>query len=102
MLLGKVVGTLVSTQKTSNIEGLKLLVVQRMTMENKPTKDYVIAADAVDANAGEIVLYSQGSACRQTPQTDKCPIDGLIAAIVDTWEVGGKEIYNKSRSERSE
>ena len=102
MLLGKVVGTLVSTQKTSNIEGLKLLVVQRMTAENKPTKDYVIAADAVDANAGEIVLYSQGSACRQTAQTDKCPIDGLIAAIVDTWEVGGKEIYNKSRSERSE
>ena len=49
---------------------------------------------------GEIVLYSQGRACRQTPQTDKCPIDGLIMAIVDTWELDDKEIYNKFESER--
>lgn len=99
MLLGRVAGRLVSTRKTGSIEGLKLLVVQRVTTENKPAKDYVIAVDAVDANVGEIVLYSQGSACRQTQQTDKCPVDGLIAAIVDTWEVDGKEVYNKSRSE---
>ncbi len=99
MHLGRVTGTLVSTQKIERIEGLKLLVVQRVTTRNEPAKDYVIAADVVGANVGEIVLYSKGSSCRQTPQTDKCPIDGLIMAIVDTWEIEGKEIYNKSRSE---
>ncbi|MDP8249040.1 MAG: EutN/CcmL family microcompartment protein [Candidatus Tritonobacter lacicola] len=100
MLLGRVVGTLVSTRKIESIEGLKLLVVQPVTTGNRPAKGYVIAIDVVGANTGEIVLYSQGSATRQTPETDKCPVDGLITAIVDTWEVGGKEVYNKSGSEK--
>lgn len=100
MLLGRVVGALVSTRKIESIKGLKLLVVQQVTTGNKPAKDYVIAVDVVGANRGEIVLYSQGSATRQTPETDKCPVDGLITAIVDTWEIGGKEIYNKFESEK--
>jgi carbon dioxide concentrating mechanism protein CcmL len=96
MQLGKVLGSVVSTVKTENIKGLKLLLVQRLSPLNEPQDTYVVAVDVVEAGEGDVVLYSEGSSSRQTPPTDKRPIDGIIAAVVDTWEVGGKEIYNKS------
>lgn len=96
MQLGKVAGTVVSSQKSDNITGLKLLLVQRISHLGKPQPTYVVAVDVVQAGTGDIVLYSEGSSCRQTASTDKRPIDGLVLAIVDSWEVGGKDIYNKS------
>jgi microcompartment protein CcmK/EutM len=95
MQLGKVMGTVVSTNKSENIKGLKLLLVQQISSANKPLKNYVVAADVVQAGTGDVVLYSEGSSSRQTQPTDKKPIDGVVMAVVDTWEVGGKEIYNK-------
>jgi len=95
MFLGKVVGTLVSTQKESSLDGLKFLVVRRLTVENKEEKGYVVAADAVGAGLDEIVMVATGSSARQTVMTDKRPCDAVIMAIVDTWEVEGEEIYRK-------
>lgn len=99
MQLGKVVGTVVSTNKTENIKGLKLLLVERLSHLNKPQETYTVGVDVVQAGTGDVVLYSEGSSCRQTPQTDKRPIDGMVMAIVDTWEVNGKEIYRKYLTE---
>ena len=99
MQLGIVMGAVVSTRKSENIKGLKLLLVQRLSHLNKPQNVYVVAVDVVEAGTGDVVLYSEGSSCRQTPSTDKRPIDGMVLGIVDTWEVGGKEIFNKMRSE---
>lgn len=96
MLLGKVVGTLVSTQKEPSLDGLKFLVVQRLNIENKDDTGYVVAADAVGAGVGEVVLYATGSSARQTVLTDKRPCDAVIMAIVDTWEVDGQEKYRKN------
>ena len=101
MQLGKVMGPVVSTHKSENIQGLKLLLVQQLSSANKPLNNYVVAADVVQAGVGDVVLYSEGSSCRQTQPTDKKPIDGVVMAIVDTWEVGGKEIYNKSKADGS-
>lgn len=95
MFLGKVVGTLVSTQKESSLDGLKFLVVRRLTVANKEDKGYVVAADAVGAGLDEIVMVATGSSARQTVMTDKRPCDAVIMAIVDTWEVDGEEIYRK-------
>ncbi len=95
MFLGKVVGTLVSTQKESSLDGLKFLVVRRLTVENKEEKGYIVAADAVGAGLDEIVMVATGSSARQTVMTDKRPCDAVIMAIVDTWEVEGEEIYRK-------
>ena len=95
MQLGKVMGTVVSTKKSENIQGLKLLLVQQLSHINKPLTNYLVAVDVVQAGTGDVVLYSEGSSCRQTQPTDKRPIDGVVMAVVDTWEVGGKEIYNK-------
>jgi microcompartment protein CcmK/EutM len=96
MLLGKVVGTLVATQKDEKLEGFKFLVVKRLNIENEETGDYVIAADAVRAGVGDVIMYATGSSARQTVLTDKRPCDAVVMAIVDTWEVHGKVKYQKA------
>ncbi len=95
MFLGKVVGTLVATRKESSLDGLKFLVVRRLTIENEEESGYVVAADAVGAGIGEVVMVATGSSARQTVMTDKRPCDAVIMAIVDTWEVHGTEKYHK-------
>lgn len=95
MLLGRVVGTLVSTRKEPSLEGLRFLVVRRLTIDNKDTDGYVVASDAVGAGLGEVVLYATGSSARQTKYTHQRPNDAVIMAIVDTWEVDGEVKYVK-------
>ncbi|MFQ5678801.1 MAG: EutN/CcmL family microcompartment protein [Gemmatimonadota bacterium] len=97
MLLGKVVGTLVATRKESSLEGLKFLVLRQLDIDGKETGGYRVAADAVGAGLGELVLYATGSSARQTEMTDKRPCDGVIMAIVDTLEVDGEVKYDKAR-----
>lgn len=96
MFLGKVIGTLVATQKEETLEGLKFLVVRRLTVDNEDTSGYVVAADAVGAGVGEVVMVATGSSARQTRLTDRRPCDAVIMAIVDTWEVDGVEKYRKT------
>lgn len=98
MYLGRVVGTLVSTRKEPSLEGLRFLVVRRLTIDNEDTDLYVVAADAVDAGIGEIVLYATGSSARQTKLTHERPNDATIMAIVDTWEVDGEVVYVKQEA----
>jgi microcompartment protein CcmK/EutM len=95
MFLGKVVGTLVASRKEASLTGLKFLVVRRLTVENEEDSSYVVAADAVGAGVGEVVIVASGSSARQTVMTDKRPCDAVIMAIVDTWEVNGDEKYRK-------
>ena len=95
MLIGKVVGTLVSTHKDEKLEGLKFHVVRQMDTEGKETGAYVVAVDAVGAGVGEVVLFATGSSARQTAVTDRRPCDAVIMAIVDTWEVNGDVKYTK-------
>lgn len=98
MLLGKVVGTVVSTNKEPRLEGLKLQVLEILDIKGKPNKNYVIAIDAVGAGVGEIVLYAAGSSARQTEATNNKPCDAVIMAIVDSWDVNNELVYNKSDS----
>jgi microcompartment protein CcmK/EutM len=95
MLLGRVTGTVVASRKEPLTEGWKLLVVRQLDAEDKETGGYVVAADAVGAGVGEVVLYASGSSARNTEITRDKPCDAVIMAIVDTWEVDGKEVYRK-------
>jgi carbon dioxide concentrating mechanism protein CcmL len=95
MLLGKVVGTLVASRKDEKLEGFKFLVVRRLNVENEEIGDYVVAADAVQAGIGDVVMYATGSSARQTVLTDRRPCDAVIMAVVDTWEVNGVVKYSK-------
>jgi len=97
MLLGRVVGTLVASQKEPSLDGLKLLVLSQLDIEGKATGGYRVAVDAIGAGMGEVVLFATGSSARQTTVTDKRPCDGVIMAIVDVLEVGGEVKYDKTR-----
>lgn len=95
MLLGVVSGTVVASRKEPLAEGWKLLIVRQLDSEGREGSGYVVAADAVGAGVGEVVLYASGSSARNTEATRDRPCDAVIMAIVDTWEVGGKEMYRK-------
>ncbi len=99
MLLGKVVGTLVATRKETTLEGLKFLVLKQIDIEGQETGAYRVAADAVGAGLGEVVLYATGSSARQTKLTDRRPCDAVIMAIVDMLEVNGIVKYDKAKAE---
>jgi microcompartment protein CcmK/EutM len=95
MILGKVVGTVVATRKEPSLEGLKFMVVKTVDSEGKETGGHVVAADAVGAGPGELVLIAAGSSARQTLATQNRPCDSVIMAIVDSWEIGGVDKYKK-------
>jgi microcompartment protein CcmK/EutM len=97
MLIGKVVGTVVSTHKDEGMKGFKLLVVQNLQLDMKLSSSYVIACDAVGAGIGDVVIVVQGSSARLTEQTKNKPVDAAIICIVDSVEVGGKLIYEKAK-----
>ena len=95
MNLAKVLGRVVSTQKESSLDGLKLLMLGITGPDGKPTGGSVVAVDAVGAGEGEYVLYASGSSARQAVTTDGKPVDAVVMAIVDSWDIGGKERYRK-------
>ena len=95
MTLAWVLGTVVSTRKEETLEGLKFLILQQVNLEGEDMGGFVVAADAVGAGMGELVLYATGSSARQTIATDKRPCDAVVMAIVDNWEVNGDIRYKK-------
>ena len=95
MQLAKVVGSVVATRKEESLSGLKLLLVRPVDEEGSEGASVLVAADAVGAGPGEIVLIASGSSARQTLATDKRPVDAVVMAIVDSWDVGGAVKYRK-------
>ncbi|HVP39548.1 MAG TPA: EutN/CcmL family microcompartment protein [Candidatus Saccharimonadales bacterium] len=98
MILGEVIGTVVSTRKEERLQALKLLLVREVDLDLKPTGNVVVAVDAVQAGSGEVVLCASGSSARLTDVTKDKPVDCVIMAIVDSFEVGGKARFTKSAS----
>jgi len=95
MLIGRVVGSVVATRKDEQLEGRKLLLVQVHDHENRPKDQYVVAVDAVGAGHEDMVLYATGSSARQTELTRDRPCDAVIMAVVDSWDLGGANVYEK-------
>lgn len=96
MTLGKVVGTVVATQKDSGLDGFKLQIVQTLDLPSlEPKASFVVAVDAVGAGDGEVVLCCSGSSARMTSATENRPIDAVIVAIIDAAEIDGEAVYRK-------
>lgn len=94
MILGKVVGTVVSTQKDQNLVGLKLQLVQPVSIrDQQPDGKLLVAVDSVGAGVGNIVMLVSGSSARNTALTRTAPTDATIVAIVDTVEMEGSVVY---------
>ncbi|MFC2094588.1 EutN/CcmL family microcompartment protein [Bacteroidota bacterium] len=89
MILAKVKGNIVSTQKNPNLKGQKLLIVHPIDLENNYIgKKDVVALDFVDAGIGDTVLLVQeGKAVLQILGHRKAPVHSIIVAIVDSINV---------------
>lgn len=88
MHLGRVIGTVVATEKTPNLEGVKFLIVQPLTRDSEPDGRAVIAADAVAmAGPGELVYFVGSREAAQAMPETFVPIDHAIVGIVDQVHV---------------
>lgn len=100
MLIARVRGTVVSTHKSPSMEGLRLLLLEKIDPVTLAGKgDFVVAMDSVGANAGEVVFYVTGSSARLTEATKGRPTDATVIAVVDAIEKDGSYTYEKARSE---
>jgi carbon dioxide concentrating mechanism protein CcmL len=96
MQIAKVRGTIVSTQKESNLTGVKFLLVQLIDEEGQLLPVHEVAADRVGAGIGEWVLISRGSSAREVEGNASRPIDAAVVAIIDTVTVENQRLYDKS------
>jgi ethanolamine utilization protein EutN len=95
MYLAKVIGNVVATQKSPELEGMKLLFIQPYTNregELVPAGTSIVAVDTVGAGAGECVLFTHGSSARVTENTKRAPVDAVIVGIVDSVEANGRTV----------
>jgi microcompartment protein CcmK/EutM len=105
MFVAKVTGSLVSTQKVKSMVGNKLMIVEpyRLNPDNRgeliSTGRTFVAVDKLGAGIGEMVLITQGSSARMTPETKEMPIDTVIVGIVDRVHIEQACVYSKDGSE---
>jgi ethanolamine utilization protein EutN len=96
VILGRVVGKVISTKKDEKLVGGKLQIVIPVDTETlEKTGRALVAVDTVGAGEEELVLVVTGSSARLTSVTRDTPVDSAIIAIVDTVEVHGKVTYGK-------
>jgi len=101
MLLAKVTGSMVSTQKVDSMTGHKLLVVEPFRVDPQDHDKLIgtgrsfVAVDTVGAGLGEFVLLTQGSSARLTPETKNLPVDTVVIGIIDSVHAYGKSVYAK-------
>ena len=104
MMIAKVTGSLVATQKVETMVGHKLMLVELYRLDPATRSSLVtsgrvlVAVDTVGAGEGEMVLITQGSSARLTPETKTLPVDTVIIGILDTVHVAQTCVYNKEQS----
>ncbi len=89
MIIGRVAGEIYSTINHDFYNHKKLLVVDKLTLSGKPSGDYLIAVDSVDAGVGEAVLIvDEGNSARQVVDDPNAPIRSIIIGIIDRVHIG--------------
>jgi ethanolamine utilization protein EutN len=92
MQIGRVVGTVVATQKNRKLEGAKLLLVQPLTLDDRPRGVALLAIDAVGAGVGEKVLVViEGKSAGDAIGKKGAAVDAAIVGIVDTVDYSDAE-----------
>ncbi len=89
MLIGRVVGNLVATQKDSQLEGAKLLLVQPLDLEGKDRGGAVLAIDGADAGPGDrVLLVQEGRAAQLVLGKGVAAVDAAVVGVVDSVDLG--------------
>ena len=90
MQIGRVVGTVVATQKNRKLEGAKLLLVQPLALEGEARGPAVLAIDSVGAGVGEkVLLVIEGKAAGDALGKKAAAVDAAIIGIVDQVDYQG-------------
>lgn len=88
MLIARVLGELVATQKHRSHEGLKLLMVQPLNLDGSNRGDAVVAVDAVDAGVGDrVLLATEGFSAMTAVGRPQSPIDMAVVGFIDQIEL---------------
>lgn len=88
MILCKVSGTIVATQKKESLNGKKILLCQPITLDGKSLGRDLLALDSVDAGVGDTVLVVQeGAAAAQILKRTDVPVHSIVVAVVDGLDV---------------
>jgi ethanolamine utilization protein EutN len=88
MLIGRVIGDVVATQKAPSHEGRKILVVQPLNLDGSDRGEAVLALDAVDAGIGErVLLATEGFSAMTAVGRPNSPIDMAVIGIIDTVDL---------------
>ena len=101
MFLGKVVGTVWSTKKTPDLEGVRFLIVHPFDLDHEPTKNVVVVADRLGAGAGETVMCAYGKAARSAIGNQDMSIEAAVVGIVDRvdlTETGSEDLREAAQS----
>lgn len=103
MFLAKVTGSIVATQKADTLCGHKLLVVEPYRVDPKTREGLVsagrtfVAVDTLGVGEGEMVLITQGSSARLTPETKALPIDTVVIGIVDRVDIDQTCLFDQKQ-----
>lgn len=87
MIIGIVIGNVWATKKEETLNGLKLMIVQRVDLADSEMREGFVAVDCVGAGIGERVLVATGSSARKALRNPETPVDAAIVGILD--EVSG-------------
>jgi microcompartment protein CcmK/EutM len=89
MIIGRVSGSVVATEKHYKLEGRKLLLVQPLGLHGDARGELLLAVDGVDAGEGDLVLVVQeGRSASMISGRLESPLDSAIVAVVDRVELG--------------
>jgi ethanolamine utilization protein EutN len=84
MIIGRIIGTVVATQKDERLSGKKLLIVKPLNLDGSDQSGYVVTVDTVGAGFHERVLVVAGSSARLAEGNKDCPVDSAIVGVIDT------------------
>ncbi len=85
MILGKVIGTVVTTISLLHFKKRRLLVVQPLALPNETPDEYFIALDSTHAGIGDTVLVTrEGGGNRQVLENPDGCVNSVIVGIVDS------------------
>jgi ethanolamine utilization protein EutN len=84
MILGKVLESVVSTQKNKSLDSKKIFVIQPLNEKCENRGSVFLALDSVQAGPGDtVIICREGNGCRQILSDDGAPVNAVIAGIVD-------------------
>ena len=90
MLIARVVGNVVATQKHRKFEGAKLMLVQPLTVDDAPRGPVLLAVDGVGAGVHEkVLIVIEGRAAGEVLGRKTAPVDAAIVGIIDSVETTG-------------